>query len=47
MSPTAAFAVANVAGWGPQDWAYVLIGLYSVLQAAHLIWKWYRESKKP
>ena len=37
---------AHVSNWGPQEWSYVLICGYVVLQAAYLIWKWRREAKK-
>ncbi len=32
--------------WGPQEWSYVGIGIYAVLQSAHLLWKWRREARQ-
>lgn len=46
-SPVAFIYGAAMVGWGPQDWAYVLTGVYLTLQCAYLIWKWRREAKKP
>ena len=39
------WAVANVLrSWGPQEWAYVIIGAYTLAQLAYLVWKWRREA---
>ena len=35
--------VAGVAAWGPAEWMYALTGVYVVLQALYLLWKWRRE----
>lgn len=34
------------AKWGPQEWSYVLIGAYALLQSAYLLWKWRREARQ-
>lgn len=46
LSPPAAIYAGSVV-WGPQEWSYVGVGIYAVLQSAHLIWKWRKEAKKP
>lgn len=32
-----------VVAWGPQDWVFVLTGVYLVLQSLYLMWKWHRD----
>lgn len=32
--------------WGPQEWSYVCICGYVLLQAAYLLWKWRREARQ-
>lgn len=46
LSPPAFLYMGNFI-WGPQEWSAVCIGGYAVLQAAHLVWKWRKEAKKP
>lgn len=47
LSPPVAVAAAQVSaevtGWGPQEWMYVLTAVYVVIQAAYLLWKWIKE----
>lgn len=46
VTPIAGFVLGQASGWGPQEWSYVCMGAYAVLQAAHLVWKWRKEAKK-
>ena len=44
MSVPAAVIGAQVSGWGPQEWVFVLTGFYLILQSIYLVWKWWREA---
>lgn len=45
--PAAVSAASATEGWDAHKWVYILTAGYIVLQAAHLLWKWWREAKKP
>jgi len=44
--PSSGVLVATLLGLSLPDWAAISAIAFVVLQAAYLIWKWLRESKK-
>lgn len=46
-APPVAVSALSVAGVSLQDWVLIATFAYIVLQAAHLAWKWYRDSRVP
>lgn len=46
-APPVAVSALSVAGVSLQDWVLIATFVYIVLQAAHLAWKWYRDSRVP
>lgn len=45
LIPPAAVTMVSVAGYTLQDWVFIATIGYLVLQATHLLWKWWRETK--
>jgi len=45
--PPVAVAALTMAGVGLQDWVYILTAIYLVTQTGYLVWKWFREWRKP
>lgn len=44
--PVAVALAGHFAGMTLQDWVLIATLVYVVLQAGHLLWKWYREIKR-
>jgi len=49
LIPPVTVGIASATGWTVQDWMYAATIFYVVLQASHLLWKWWKEyrSAKP
>ena len=45
-SPPVAYAALHLFGISMPDWVAILTLCYTVLSAAHLIWRWVRAARK-